>query len=144
MTRRTFSEERDPEFEEFRQQISPVLDTTSFSQTYSCSNLWRPSTDVYETDRAVIVKAEIAGVTLDNFNISFVDQILTIQGTRIDTEAKLNYHCLEIPYGNFQIRILIKGLYDLECITVNYKNGYLYVILPKSKKQDASISPIDS
>lgn len=73
-----------------------------------------------------------------------MDQILTIQGTRLDTGAKLNYHCLEIPYGNFQIQIFIKGLYGLDYVTVNYKEGYLYVILPKSKKQDASISSIDS
>ncbi|KTD63754.1 heat shock protein [Legionella santicrucis] len=144
MARRNSSEESDQEFEAFRQQISRVLDIMSFSQPYSCSNLWHPSTDVYETDGAVIVKTEIAGVKLDDFNISFVDQVLTIQGTRIDTEAKLNYHCLEIPYGNFQVRILIQGLYDIDHITVNYENGYLYVLLPKSKKQDASISQIDS
>ncbi|KTD06685.1 heat shock protein, Hsp20 family [Legionella gratiana] len=131
MTRRTSNEESDQEFEEFRQQISRVLDFMTFSQSYSCPNIWRPPTDVYETNGAVIVKTEIAGVKLDEVNISFIDHVLTIQGTRIDTEAKLNYHCLEIPYGTFQVRILIQGLYDEDSITANYKNGYLYVILPK-------------
>ncbi|KTC86209.1 hypothetical protein [Legionella cincinnatiensis] len=74
MAHRTSPEESDQEFEEFRQQISRVLDIMHFSQPYSCSNLWYPPTDVYETDEAVIVKTEIAGVKLDDFNISFVDQ----------------------------------------------------------------------
>ncbi|ARB93160.1 hypothetical protein [Legionella longbeachae] len=69
MAHRTSSEESNPDVEEFRQQISRILDITNFSQHYSFSNLWRPPTDVYETDGAVIVKTEITGVKLDDFNI---------------------------------------------------------------------------
>lgn len=114
-------------------QIAQILDV--FSQSRICSaREWRPPTDIYENDKAVIVKAEIAGMRAEDFRISYVDAVLTIRGNRKDLEAKLNYHCLEIPYGEFRLRVLIPGLFNEELITAKYENGYLYVILPKIRK----------
>lgn len=118
-------------------QIAQILDV--FSQSRTCSaREWRPATDIYENDKAVIVKAEIAGMRAEDFRISYVDAVLTIRGNRKDLEAKLNYHCLEIPYGEFRLRVLIPGLFDEELITAKYETGYLYVILPKIHKRRVS------
>lgn len=133
MTR--FTEEFNKEFESFKQQVSQILDVMilTHEQRFQ-SHAWRPLTDIYETHSAVIVKMEIAGINSNELEISFVDHVLTIRGVRKDTEAKLNYHCLEIPYGEFQVRIFIPGTYIHEKIKTKYENGYLYIILTKSKK----------
>ena len=60
---------------------------------------WRPPTDVYETEEAVIVKVEIAGMSEQDFCVSLSNRDLTISGARRDTDCKLSYQQLEIPYG---------------------------------------------
>ena len=132
MPRRNIKNEPDQEFNKFRQEVARLLDAESFMpQQMHCAYTWRPPTDIYETDSSVIVKAEIAGLNKNDFNISYRDHVLTIQATRNDTEEKLNYHCMEIQYGFFQIRILVRGSYDEDNIKTNYKNGYIYIVLPK-------------
>jgi len=120
----------------FDQHVSDMLDAFRFPREFRArSRMWRPPTDVYETDDAVIVKIEIAGMNPDDFQISYVDRVLTVEGARKDVESKMTYHCLEIPYGEFQTRVLIPGSYLQEDIDAKYENGYLYVTLPKSKQE---------
>ncbi|KGP62578.1 hypothetical protein EP47_01340 [Legionella norrlandica] len=130
MIRRTLSDQLEQEIRGLEREVSYILDVITLHYEHRYKP-WRPPIDIYETDSAVIVKAEIAGIKLDDFNISFSDHVLTICGRRKDTEAKLNYHCLEIPYGEFQVRIFIPNVNDN--FTTRYENGYLYVALPKTK-----------
>ncbi|MCP0913711.1 MULTISPECIES: Hsp20/alpha crystallin family protein [Legionella] len=115
----------------FECQVCQVLDA-GHPEHKSRSYAWRPATDIYETDAAIIIKTELAGMQAKDFNITFIDHLLTINGVRKDSEAKLNYHCLEIPYGAFQVRVLIPGKYKEADISARYENGYLYVLLPKA------------
>lgn len=94
---------------------------------------WRPPTDVYETDDAIIVKVEIAGMSPEDIQISFVDHLLTVQGVRPDVDAKNSYHCLEIPYGEFDTEVLLSGTFDEDAIDARYENGFLRIVLPKVK-----------
>jgi len=96
---------------------------------------WRPPTDVYETDDAVIVKMEVAGMTPEDFTIAFDDHTLTVEGMRLDREAKLGYHLLEIPYGEFRVQVYLPGAFAEARIDARYDNGFLYVTLPKQREQ---------
>lgn len=130
------SEMFDDDLETFDRRVSHMLEAFRFPHDLRMrSRTWRPPTDVYETDEAVIVKIEIAGMKPESFEISFVDRVLTVQGVRHDIEAKMTYHCLEIPYGEFQTRVLIPGSYLHDKIDAKYENGYLYITLPKSKDE---------
>jgi HSP20 family protein len=131
--RTTRKEELEQELEEFKKQVAQILDAVSFSRLCLPPAQWRPLTDIYETDSAIIIKSEISGVKPGDLKISFQDDMLTIQGVRKDHEAKLKYHCLEIPYGDFKIRILVHGVYDDKNIKTSYVDGYLYVVIPKTK-----------
>lgn len=133
---RNMSEPFEDDLDTFDRRVSQMLDTFRFPlERRTRSRKWRPPTDVYETDEAVIVKIEIAGMKPESFEISFVDRVLTVQGVRQDIESKMTYHCLEIPYGEFQSRVLIPGAYLEDQIDAKYENGYLYVTLPKSKEE---------
>ncbi len=130
------SEKFDDHLDTFDRRVSQMLDAFRFPhERHTRSRTWRPPTDVYETDEAVIVKIEIAGMKPEAFEISFVERVLTVQGIRQDIESKMTYHCLEIPYGEFQTRVLIPGSYLEDEIDAKYENGYLYVTLPKSKEE---------
>lgn len=92
---------------------------------------WRPATDVYETDAAVVVKAEIAGMCEQDFSISLSNRNLIITGVRHDPDSKLAYQQLEISYGHFRTQVFLPYAVDQDKITAAYKNGFLTVVLPK-------------
>ena len=95
--------------------------------------MWRPATDVYETDDTVIVKVEIAGMDEQDFTISLSNRTLVITGARRDPEPKLAYQQLEIPYGEFRTEVFLPYAVDHEKITASYKDGFLMVLLPKTQ-----------
>lgn len=123
------------EVEQFERQMDRMLHSFFPREHRARPRLWRPPTDVYETDDAVIVKIEIAGMRPDDFQITFADRILTVTGTRQDMDAKLSYHCLEIPYGEFRTEVFLSGTYIAERIEARYTDGFLYIALPKSKQE---------
>ena len=136
MMSHNLTEPFDDELDTFDRRVSQMLDAFRFPHEHRArSRTWRPPTDVYETNEAVVVKIEVAGMNPDDFNISFSDRILTVEGVRQDKDNKMTYHCMEIPYGEFQTRVLIPGTYNKDQIEAKYENGYLYVILPKSKEE---------
>ncbi len=92
---------------------------------------WRPPTDVFETADAYVVKVEIAGMSEDDFRITFAGRSLSITGTRHDSAAKVGYHQMEISYGEFQTEVELQVAVAAENIEAVYQNGFLVVTLPK-------------
>lgn len=95
--------------------------------------IWRPPTDVYETDTCIVVKVEIAGMQEGDFSISLDATKLVISGVRRDPAAKLGYQQMEILYGHFETDVYVPGAIDEENIEATYENGFLSVALPKAK-----------
>lgn len=123
------------DLDQFERQVDNVLHGFFPHQHRSRPRTWRPPTDVYETDDAVIVKIEIAGMNPEDIQISYVDRVLTVHGNRQDTDAKLSYHCLEVPYGEFDSEVVLPGTYDEDAIEAKYENGFLRIVLPKLKQE---------
>ncbi len=100
---------------------------------------WRPPTDVYETSDLVVIKVEVAGMSPEDFELSFSDRILQIRGVRIDKQHKLSYHCLEIQYGEFLSEVYLPASYAHDQIEAQYENGFLTITLPKVSPQSYNI-----
>jgi HSP20 family protein len=93
---------------------------------------WRPPTDVYETEGAVIVKVEIAGMVREDLAVSLDGRKLTIRGVRRDSSAKLGYQQMEIQYGYFETEVLVPRAIEEEGVEATYQDGFLSVQLPKA------------
>jgi HSP20 family protein len=102
--------------------------------------IWRPPTDVYETDTCIVVKVEVAGMSEEDFSISLDSRRLVIGGTRHDPAAKLGYQQMEILYGYFETHVLLPQAVDEEAIEATYENGFLSVSLPKAKARQIPIA----
>jgi HSP20 family protein len=94
---------------------------------------WTPSCDIYETDNAIVVKAELPGVKRENVNIKIENNLLTIRGERkFEEEAKKeNYHRIERSYGEFMRSFTLPVSIDTKKVTAEFKDGMLKVLLPK-------------
>jgi len=113
--------------------------TAVYKQWASRSYVWRPPTDVFETDDAITVRVEIAGMRNAEFTISIEGRMLVIQGTRIDREAKHAFHQLEIRYGEFLCLVELTEAVVVEQIEADYEDGMLRVKLPKPRPQHIQV-----
>jgi HSP20 family protein len=107
-------------------------------------HVWRPPTDIYETDTHVVIKLEIAGMTDQDFQISLEDRCLTIIGHRKDPVGKIIYQNMEIRYGEFRTEIYVGWAVDQSAIEAIYEAGFLFVKLPKAKETHVSIHVRDT
>lgn len=96
-------------------------------------HIWRPPTDVYELEDAVVVRVEIAGVRESDFNISLENQFLTIRGVRNDISERRAYHQMEIPFGEFGVDVELPHPIIADKIDAVYRDGFLRITLPKSQ-----------
>ena len=105
--------------------------------------VWRPPTDVYETDDCVVVKVEIAGMQDDDFQLSLDGKRLIISGIRRDPASKLGYQQMEILYGHFETDVHLARAINEEKIEATYQNGFLVVHLPKVKPRTVPIINVE-
>jgi HSP20 family protein len=101
--------------------------------------IWRPPTDVYETDDCLVVKVEIAGMSESDFAISFDGKRLAITGMRRDPAAKLGYQQMEILYGHFETDVHLTRAIEEDKIEAIYQNGFLSVRMPKAKPRQVPV-----
>lgn len=107
-------------------------------------HVWRPFTDVYETEDSLVVRVEVAGMQEDGFEIQLDGRILTIRGIRPDIQERRAYYQVEIHFGEFLIEVGLPPAYnaevvDAERIEAEYENGFLRVVLPKARPRQISI-----
>jgi len=95
------------------------------------SPAWRPPTDVYEIEDAVIVRVEIAGMHETDFSIVLDGRYLSIRGIRQDIPERRAYHQMEILFGEFSVDVEMPVAVDAENVQAIYQNGFLKIMLPK-------------
>ena len=105
----------------------------------SHSHLWRPPTDVLETEEAIIVRVEIAGMQNVNFSVTLDEHSLVIGGIRPDQANRRAFHQMEIRFGEFITEVELHWAVDTQSIEAEYKDGFLWVTLPKMKPYSVKI-----
>jgi HSP20 family protein len=100
---------------------------------------WVPAADMYETDDAVIIQIELAGIDKDSLEILFQDEHLFLRGNRPFSpqmqSAKI--HRIERMYGYFQRVFRIPQPVDSPHISASYDQGVLKITLSKLKPSGA-------
>jgi HSP20 family protein len=94
---------------------------------------WTPPVDIYDTDDALVLKAELPGVSKDDVSIEVHHNTLTLRGERKhEAEVKEeNYHRVERAYGTFQRSFVLPTMVDQDKVQATYQDGVLELRLPK-------------
>ena len=108
---------------------NPLTETSRW-RIISRPHVWRPPTDVYETEDAIIIRVEVAGMREADFTISLVERSLTIRGIRQDTSERRAYHQMEIPFGEFSTEFELPYLIISDKVEATYHDGFLRISLP--------------
>lgn len=103
---------------------------------------WQPALNIYETDKAIHIVAELAGVDPNTVFIDVEPNIVRIEGMRqLDTPADLRrIHRMEITAGPFQIEATLQTLVDPDQARSQYENGLLEIVLPLAKRASRRVA----
>ena len=96
---------------------------------------WSPPIDVYETERAFIVTAELPGLTREQVELALEDARLTIQGrreVRPATSGAVHYHQVERAHGTFKRTFEFSTQIDADRVTADLTEGVLTITIPKA------------
>jgi HSP20 family protein len=96
---------------------------------------WLPAVDVHENEQQITLRAELPGMTEDDIQLTIDKGRLTVQGEKRlekeDTDG--DYRRIESSYGSFYRSFPLPDTVDQDNINANFKNGVLYVTLPKTE-----------
>jgi HSP20 family protein len=98
--------------------------------------LWRPVTDVYETENEFVVRMEIAGMEAGDVEVLLHGRALTIKGVRRDPTpaGRKHFHKMEISLGPFERNVEIPSHIRITSTEARYESGYLMIVLGKGKR----------
>jgi len=99
----------------------------------SKESVWRPLTDVYETDDELIVRTEIAGMDPQDLSVTLGERLLVLKGVRRDPgrAGRRRFHKMEVTVGPFERIIEIPDDLRISSVDAHYENGFLTVRLRK-------------
>lgn len=92
-----------------------------------------PSIDVRETDKELVVEAELPGMDEKDVNVTLHDGVLAIKGEKKAEreEKKDNYHLMERNYGSFERSFRVGEAVDPDQVKATFEKGVLKVTMPK-------------
>lgn len=95
---------------------------------------WAPRVDIEETDKEIMVKADLPGVDPKDVDVSLSDGSLILRGEKKEEreEKKKNYRAVERFVGQFYREIPLPAGTDKEKITATTSKGVITVTIPKA------------
>lgn len=103
-----------------------------------------PAVDLYETDREVVVEADLPGVDPNDIEVEVADQRLRIRGTirRAEEREERGVYRRERHFGSFVRTVALPEDVDVEQARASMREGVLKLRLPKKEGPRRRI-PID-
>lgn len=101
--------------------------------------------DVYETESHIVVIAPIAGARADDLDITVVNDLLTIRGSRHHDSrvGALEPIYRECHWGGFSRSIILSTEVQSERVKAFLKQGILTVLLPKRSRNKVRVEELE-
>lgn len=119
----------------FREMESLTTDSNDLLGNFPLINRYAtPRTDVYQTDREIIVKSEVPGLAREDMEVLVEDTYIRLSGQkrRIKTRDNEEIYRSEQFYGSFSRIIPLPAEVQPDMAVAEYKDGILSIVIPKS------------
>ncbi len=105
---------------------------------------WRPDVDIFETEKSIVVRAELAGVRREDLRVTVDGDTLRISGVRLAPEPAdvVRLQQMEIATGPFERHLRVAMSFDREAVTAHLADGFLTVKLPKRARVERPIEVV--
>jgi len=96
---------------------------------------WTPDVEVADTDKEILVKAEVPGLGPEDIDVRVSGNVLTLSGEKKEEteEKKSGYYRSERRFGSFLRTIDLPTSVNAEAVSAEYDKGILTVRIPKSE-----------
>ncbi len=124
----------------FKEAFSPMSGETELS-----TRSWAPPVDIYETEDAIVLKAELPGVDAKDVEVRVEDNNLYLKGERkFEKEVKeQNYHRVERSYGSFARSFSLPNSISADKVKAEFRDGLLTLTMPKREEAKPKTIKID-
>ena len=125
------------ETEGFENRLNKLFDEPFMTPTFTTAE-WLPTVDVAETDDALLLTAEMPGLTEEDVEIELEGNVLTLRGEKKEEYEKeeekgeRRMRIWERRYGKFARSFTVPNTVDAEKIEAEFENGILKIHLPKT------------
>ena len=120
----------------FRDDINRLFARSFGEEGVTGTRTWAPAVDVFETKDAVVLKAELPGLTADDVDVEIDDNVLTVSGERTfkDTVEEGRFYRLERSYGRFSRSLTLPQGIKADAVSATFTDGVLEVTVPKAEE----------
>ncbi len=102
-------------------------------ETTTGARIYRPLTDIVETEDGVTLMLEMPGVAAEDVDVTLEQRVLTIRGTVRPTQPeKLQLAHAEYGEGDYERAFTLSDDFDPDKIDASVANGVLTVTLPRT------------
>lgn len=94
-----------------------------------------PDVDLHEEENQYILKADIPGISKENLEVSFLDNVLTIRGERKEEKEAKEKNCYRFERwsGAFERSFEFASEIDTAKVKASFKDGVLELVIPKAE-----------
>jgi HSP20 family protein len=122
--------------EPFRQEMEEVFERFFGPEEpgSGAAKVWAPRVDVEETDREILVRADLPGVDPKDVEVTVAEGVLVLKGEKKQEkeEKTKTYHRVERFVGGFYREVPLPAGAEPEKITATSSKGVVTVTIPKT------------
>jgi HSP20 family protein len=112
-----------------------VKDLTGWSNTNSRYGSSLPAVNIKEDENGFEVEVAAPGLSKEDFNVQVEHDVLTISSEKEVKEENTTYTRREFGYYSFKRTFTLpENAVDVDKVQASYKNGVLYILLPKREE----------
>lgn len=107
-----------------------------FNDFFESSSDRFPPVDVFETDNAYVIEAEVPGYKEDDIKIFCKNRVLTISSDAVTKERENGFITEEISLPSFQRSFQLPDDADEDMVSASSENGILSITISKKEKKE--------
>jgi len=116
-------------------QVAPKQELSTEAGEFTREGTYfSPAVDIFDTERELVLLADMPGVSAGHVEIDLRDNVLSIIGKMSPEEEKGDFLLREYRTGNYFRTFRITEVVDQSKITAAMSDGVLKLVLPKVEK----------
>jgi len=96
-----------------------------------------PKVDIIDSEKNLILEAEIPGLSKEEVNVDFEEGVLTIAGSKREDSRPEDHKYVrkELKRSSFSRSFKLADTFDFQKIKAKFENGLLLITVPKKKPE---------
>lgn len=131
------------QFDDLFDELAPISRATGKTNGHN----WSPAIELKSTDEAVVLRAELPGISAENLDVQVSREAVSISGEyKSETKTEDKQHHIyrsEFRYGSFQRVIPLPVAVQNDQVKADFKDGILTLTLPRLEAEKPKVVKVN-